>query len=38
LIHLTAIFFAKADFATCAIDQQGHGFSNGLLDMEMELG
>ncbi|KAF3433930.1 hypothetical protein FNV43_RR25033 [Rhamnella rubrinervis] len=29
-IQLTAIHFAKAGFATCAIDHQGHGFSDGL--------
>jgi alpha-beta hydrolase superfamily lysophospholipase len=31
LIQLTAVFFAKAGFATCAIDHQGHGFSDGLV-------
>ncbi|XP_026427244.1 caffeoylshikimate esterase-like [Papaver somniferum] len=29
-IQLTAIHFAKSGFATCAIDHQGHGFSEGL--------
>ncbi|KAH7533354.1 hypothetical protein FEM48_Zijuj04G0122000 [Ziziphus jujuba var. spinosa] len=29
-LQLTAIHFAKAGFATCAIDHQGHGFSDGL--------
>jgi alpha-beta hydrolase superfamily lysophospholipase len=31
MIQLTAVFFAKAGFATCAIDHQGHGFSDGLV-------
>ncbi|XP_058769712.1 caffeoylshikimate esterase-like [Vicia villosa] len=31
LIQLTAVYFAKAGFATCAIDHQGHGFSDGLI-------
>lgn len=31
LIQLTAVHFAKAGFATCAIDHQGHGFSDGLV-------
>ncbi|XP_014512442.1 caffeoylshikimate esterase [Vigna radiata var. radiata] len=31
LIQLTAVHFAKAGFATCAIDHQGHGFSDGLI-------
>ncbi|RYR19146.1 hypothetical protein Ahy_B03g063852 [Arachis hypogaea] len=30
-LQLTAIYFAKAGFATCAIDHQGHGFSDGLI-------
>ena len=29
-VQLTAVYFAKAGFATCAIDHQGHGFSDGL--------
>nr|KYP74699.1 Monoglyceride lipase [Cajanus cajan] len=29
-LQLTAVYFAKAGFATCAIDHQGHGFSEGL--------
>ncbi|KAI3983351.1 hypothetical protein MKX01_013418 [Papaver californicum] len=29
-IQLTDIHFAKSGFATCAIDHQGHGFSEGL--------
>ncbi|CAK8573180.1 unnamed protein product [Lathyrus sativus] len=31
LIQLTSVYFAKAGFATCAIDHQGHGFSDGLV-------
>ncbi|WJX20364.1 acylglycerol lipase [Trifolium repens] len=31
MIQLTSIYFAKAGFATCAIDHQGHGFSDGLI-------
>ncbi|XP_058749734.1 caffeoylshikimate esterase-like [Vicia villosa] len=31
LIQLTSVYFAKAGFATCAIDHQGHGFSDGLI-------
>ncbi|RYQ91956.1 hypothetical protein Ahy_B09g098033 isoform A [Arachis hypogaea] len=30
-LQLTAIYFAKAGFATCAIDHQGHGLSDGLI-------
>ncbi|KAL5732205.1 acylglycerol lipase [Ranunculus cassubicifolius] len=30
LVQLTAVHFAKSGFATCAIDHQGHGFSDGL--------
>ncbi|KAF4361875.1 hypothetical protein G4B88_009247 [Cannabis sativa] len=30
-VQLTSIFFAKAGFAVCAIDHQGHGFSDGLI-------
>ncbi|XP_027189643.1 caffeoylshikimate esterase-like [Cicer arietinum] len=30
-IQLTAVYFTKAGFATCAIDHQGHGFSDGLI-------
>ncbi|PKU76199.1 hypothetical protein MA16_Dca022030 [Dendrobium catenatum] len=30
LIQLTAVHIAKAGFAVCAIDHQGHGFSDGL--------
>ncbi|KAL4327500.1 hypothetical protein AHAS_Ahas13G0106300 [Arachis hypogaea] len=30
-LQLTAIYFAKAGFATCAIDHQGHGFSDGFI-------
>ncbi|KAG2723513.1 hypothetical protein I3843_02G151500 [Carya illinoinensis] len=30
-LQLTAVFFTKAGFATCAIDHQGHGFSDGLV-------
>ncbi|XP_016206550.1 caffeoylshikimate esterase-like [Arachis ipaensis] len=30
-LQLTTIYFAKAGFATCTIDHQGHGFSNGLI-------
>ncbi|KAG7012899.1 Caffeoylshikimate esterase, partial [Cucurbita argyrosperma subsp. argyrosperma] len=29
-IQLTAVHFTKARFITCAIDHQGHGFSEGL--------
>lgn len=29
-VQLTAVHFTKAGFATCAIDHQGHGFSDGL--------
>ncbi|PON34104.1 Alpha/beta hydrolase fold [Parasponia andersonii] len=29
-VQLTSVFFAKAGFAVCAIDHQGHGFSDGL--------
>ncbi|XP_010253670.1 PREDICTED: caffeoylshikimate esterase-like [Nelumbo nucifera] len=29
-VQLTSILFAKSGFATCAIDHQGHGFSEGL--------
>ncbi|XP_022945672.1 caffeoylshikimate esterase-like [Cucurbita moschata] len=29
-IQLTAVHFTKAGFITCAIDHQGHGFSEGL--------
>ncbi|KAK4578816.1 hypothetical protein RGQ29_028771 [Quercus rubra] len=29
-LQLTAVYFTKAGFATCAIDHQGHGFSDGL--------
>ncbi|GMP22666.1 hypothetical protein CsSME_00000587 [Camellia sinensis var. sinensis] len=28
--QLTSVLFAKSGFATCAIDHQGHGFSEGL--------
>ncbi|KAI4302332.1 hypothetical protein MLD38_038090 [Melastoma candidum] len=31
LLQLTSVFFAEAGFATCAIDHQGHGFSDGLI-------
>lgn len=30
MVQLTAILFAKSGFAVCAIDHQGHGFSDGL--------
>ncbi|KAL2324802.1 hypothetical protein Fmac_023860 [Flemingia macrophylla] len=30
-LQLTAVYFAEAGFATCAIDHQGHGFSDGLV-------
>ncbi|KAL6123866.1 hypothetical protein ACLB2K_076383 [Fragaria x ananassa] len=30
-IQLTAVNFAKASFAVCAIDHQGYGFSDGLV-------
>ncbi|KAL4321292.1 caffeoylshikimate esterase-like [Arachis ipaensis] len=30
-LQLTAIYFAKAGFATCTIDHQGHGFSDSLI-------
>ncbi|KAK9282799.1 hypothetical protein L1049_011020 [Liquidambar formosana] len=30
-IQLTAVQLTKAGFATCAIDHQGHGFSDGLV-------
>lgn len=30
-IQLTSVLFAKSGFATCAIDHQGHGFSEGLV-------
>ncbi|KAF6139730.1 hypothetical protein GIB67_006678 [Kingdonia uniflora] len=29
-VQLTSVYFAKSGFATCAIDHQGHGFSEGL--------
>ncbi|CAK9136127.1 unnamed protein product [Ilex paraguariensis] len=29
-VQLTAVHIAKSGFATCAIDHQGHGFSDGL--------
>ncbi|KAL6980366.1 acylglycerol lipase [Sarracenia purpurea var. burkii] len=29
-VQLTSVLFAKSGFATCAIDHQGHGFSEGL--------
>ncbi|KAH7547904.1 hypothetical protein ACOSP7_032829 [Xanthoceras sorbifolium] len=29
-VQLTSILFAQSGFATCAIDHQGHGFSDGL--------
>ncbi|XP_042475755.1 caffeoylshikimate esterase-like [Macadamia integrifolia] len=29
-VQLTSTLFAKSGFATCAIDHQGHGFSEGL--------
>jgi alpha-beta hydrolase superfamily lysophospholipase len=29
-LQLTAVLFAKSGFATCAVDHQGHGFSDGL--------
>ncbi|GLT88867.1 hypothetical protein SLE2022_068760 [Rubroshorea leprosula] len=31
LIQLTSVLFAESGFATCAIDHQGHGFSDGLV-------
>lgn len=30
-VQLTAVHMTKAGFATCAIDHQGHGFSDGLV-------
>ncbi|KAI9124401.1 hypothetical protein K1719_004323 [Acacia pycnantha] len=30
-VQLTAVHFTKAGFVTCAIDHQGHGFSDGLV-------
>ncbi|KAF8394990.1 hypothetical protein HHK36_018929 [Tetracentron sinense] len=30
LVQLTAVHFTKSGFLTCAIDHQGHGFSDGL--------
>ncbi|CAG7891922.1 unnamed protein product [Brassica rapa] len=30
-LQLTSILFAKSGFITCAIDHQGHGFSDGLV-------
>ncbi|GAB4854917.1 hypothetical protein Ancab_023506 [Ancistrocladus abbreviatus] len=30
LVQLTAVHFAKSGFAVCAIDHQGHGFSDAL--------
>ncbi|OIT29575.1 PREDICTED: caffeoylshikimate esterase-like [Nicotiana attenuata] len=30
-VQLTAVHFAKHGFAVCAIDHQGHGFSDGLV-------
>lgn len=30
-IQLTSVYFAKAGFAVCALDHQGHGFSEGLV-------
>lgn len=30
-LQLTSVFFAKSGFATCALDHQGHGFSDGLV-------
>ncbi|XP_071713766.1 caffeoylshikimate esterase-like [Rutidosis leptorrhynchoides] len=29
-VQLTAVYLAKSGFAVCAIDHQGHGFSDGL--------
>ncbi|OMO81323.1 Alpha/beta hydrolase-1 [Corchorus olitorius] len=29
-LQLTSVFFANSGFAVCAIDHQGHGFSDGL--------
>ncbi|XP_077225189.1 caffeoylshikimate esterase-like [Tasmannia lanceolata] len=29
-VQLTAIYFTQSGFATCALDHQGHGFSQGL--------
>lgn len=29
-LQLTSMFFAKSGFAVCALDHQGHGFSQGL--------
>lgn len=29
-VQLTSVLFAKSGFAVCAIDHQGHGFSDGL--------
>ncbi|CAH9135929.1 unnamed protein product [Cuscuta epithymum] len=31
MVQLTAVHFAKQGFAVCAIDHQGHGFSDGLV-------
>lgn len=31
LVELTAVHIAKAGFSVCAIDHQGHGFSDGLI-------
>ncbi|KAK7279661.1 hypothetical protein RJT34_24717 [Clitoria ternatea] len=36
-IQLTSVHFAKAGFATCAIDHQGHGFSDGLDGLEAHI-
>ncbi|XP_010524322.1 PREDICTED: caffeoylshikimate esterase [Tarenaya hassleriana] len=30
-LQLTSVLFAKSGFLTCAIDHQGHGFSDGLI-------
>ncbi|KAM7504435.1 hypothetical protein LguiB_003339 [Lonicera macranthoides] len=30
-VQLTAVLFAKSGFAVCAIDHQGHGYSDGLI-------
>ncbi|XAR52368.1 2-acylglycerol O-acyltransferase [Bertholletia excelsa] len=32
MLQLTAVLFAQSGFAVCAIDHQGHGFSDGLFD------
>ncbi|KAK6234020.1 hypothetical protein QUC31_006426 [Theobroma cacao] len=37
LLQLTSVLFAKSGFAACAIDHQGHGFSQGLDGLEAHI-